>query len=48
MVAIAALHHETTTRAARLAAYQRAMTEKFSTAAQRPWLLVEPDPPEPN
>jgi hypothetical protein len=29
------------------AAYHRAMAEKYRGAAERPWLPVEPDPPEP-
>jgi hypothetical protein len=30
------------------AAYHAAMARKWSAAADRPWLPVEPDPPEPN
>jgi hypothetical protein len=30
------------------AAYHAAMARKWSAAADRPWLAVEPDPPEPN
>jgi hypothetical protein len=29
------------------AAYHRAMAEKYRIAAERPWLPVAPDPPEP-
>ena len=34
-------------RGEQMAAYHRALKEKYDRAAGRPWLSVEPDPPEP-
>ena len=34
-------------RAGRFIGHHRRLSEKYSRAARRPWLTVEPDPPEP-
>jgi hypothetical protein len=39
--------HEEAVRMDRAIAYHAAMQRKYEDAAQRPWLPVEPDPPEP-
>jgi hypothetical protein len=45
---LAALHMQNVTAINRLVEYHEAIARKYKAAAARPWMTVQPDPPEPS